>query len=256
MNAGMEYMERHKPLRRDPRLLLEGAKTLISVAFNYRQHNPRPEVATYALGEDYHNVLRKRLKTVTSGMKESFGGDYRVCIDSAPVLERYWAVRCGLGRRSSLSGNVMVPGVGSMVFLAEILTTLEIPSFSRNLFAEDITEESIPTPSAAVCPTGALQPDGTVDARRCVNYLTIEHTGEWTPEQRRLMERPGVKGKVFGCDICQLACPSNRGVPIEVLPEFLPLPQLPDLIEALKNGDPDCPDLKKSPLHRRLRNMK
>ena len=98
----MTYLEKHKELRRDPRLLLEGAKTVISAAFNYRQPNPLKGVAVYALGEDYHKVLRRRLKRVVAEMKTNFGGEWRICVDSATVLERYWSQKCRVGLRSPL----------------------------------------------------------------------------------------------------------------------------------------------------------
>ena len=258
MHAGMTYMERHKELRRDPRLLLEGAKTVISTAFNYRQPNPYPAIATYALGEDYHIVIRKRLKSVVRCLKEEFGGEYRICVDSAPITERYWAQKCGVGSRSPVSGTIMVPTVGSMVFLAEILTTLDIPHFNSTPYNKYESESAVSEKNGSAgvspkCPAGALLHGGTVDARRCVNYLTIEHQGEFTPEQLKLLDTPGVKGKVFGCDVCQLACPSNSSAPIPVISEFQPLTELPDYIEVLKSGSPAPPGMKKSPLYRKIR---
>ena len=254
MHAGMAYMERWREIRRDPRLLLDGAGTVISIAFNYRQENPYPQIATYALGEDYHKVLRKRLKKVTAALREEYGGEYRICIDSAPILERYWARRCGVGYRSPVSGNIVVPGVGSMVFLAEIITTNRWASWSDSADCGEAIHEASPAISdLSPCPTKALQPGGRVDSRRCINYLTIEHKGEWDELQRALMESPGACGKIFGCDICQLACPSNSSSPRQVLPEFKPLPQLHELIETVKNRDIEALqslDISKSPLSR------
>lgn len=247
-------MERWPEIRRDPRLLLEGARTVVSVAFNYRQSNPYPEIATYALGEDYHKALKRRLKGVVRTLREEFGGEYRICIDSAPVLERYWAERCGVGKRSPLSGNIVVPGVGSMVFLAEIITTLDFSSVvltspDGGVSGADTSNYTLPP-----CPTGALQPGGMVDAGRCINYLTIEHVGEWSEEEKALMSRPGAAGKVFGCDICQLACPSNHGAAPEILPEFRPLPEISQLISAIRSGDAAHPAFKlPTPLSRWLR---
>lgn len=237
-HAGMGYMENYPEIRRDPRLLLPGATTIISIAYNYRQPNPYRGVATYAIGRDYHKVLRKRLKKVVGTMKTEFGGEWRICIDSAPILERYWAQRCGVGVRSPLHGNIVVPGTGSMVFLAEILTTLPIPSFTSRR-GDNIPPE--PTAAASPCPTGALQEGGTVDARRCINYLTIEHRGGLTEE-----ETAWVGEAVFGCDICLRACPANRGEAPEVLPEFRPMKGLKEFLE----GTPGEFDISKSPLKR------
>lgn len=236
-HAGMDYMERYKEIRQDPRLLLEGARSIISLAFNYRQPNPYPEIATYALGRDYHRVLRSRLKKTVSELKKELGGEWRICIDSAPILERYWAERCGIGERSPLHGNIVVSGVGSMVFLAELITTLPLPPISEapqkcNALKAQRPKSAAPHP----CPTGALLPRGIIDSRRCLNYLTIEHRGEYSPEEQRLLSLPGAKGKLFGCDACQLGCDYNQK-PVEILPEFAPLPDMPRIIEALRRGD-------------------
>lgn len=257
MHAGMDYMNRHEALRRDPRLLLDGTRSIVSVAFNYRQPNPYPQIAVYALGRDYHKVLRKILKRVVAPLREEYGGGWRICIDSAPILERYWAVRSGMAVRSPRSGNVVVPGVGSMVFLAEILTTAEIPESRYNFVTESAAPASFDfdgETAEKVCPTGALQPGGMVDSRRCINYLTIEHRGPWNEEQRQLMSLPGAKGHVFGCDICQNACPSNQGEPLPVIPEFQPLPILKSYIKAILSGDTTALsslDLTGSPLSRK-----
>lgn len=252
MHAGMTYMENHKEIRRDPRLLLEGAQTVISVAYNYRQSNPVPGVATYALGEDYHKVLRRRLKAVVRAMKAEYGGEWRICIDSAPILERYWAERCGVGRRSPVHGNIVVEGVGSMVFLAEVLTTLRVRGCEGVRVrgcggaggVRGIQEERGPM---GVCPTGALMAGGMVDARRCINYLTIEKKGTLSEEERRMVGRAR-----FGCDLCQRSSAENQGPARPVIPEFRPLPGL----EAFLDGDnPDFP-LSRSPLARGIQKEK
>lgn len=243
-HAGMRYMENYPEIRRNPSLLLDGAKTIISVAFNYRQPNPFKKLATYALGEDYHKVLRRRLKKVAGALKDNFGGDWRICIDSAPILERYWAIKCGVGRRSPVHGNVIVEGVGSMVFLSEIITTLPLKKECGVFVARGAeTQENV---SRAVCPTGALQEGGTVDCRKCINYLTIEKKEELTPEEMRL-----VGNSVFGCDACQAACVENKGGFVEILPEFHPLPGLQDFIDNIKLEEKESAfDLSKSPLKR------
>lgn len=219
-NAGMSYMENYPDIRRDPRLLLEGASTVVSMAFNYRQPNPFKGVATYALGTDYHKVLRKKLKRVVAEMRGEFGGNWRICIDSAPVLERYWAVKCGVGYRSPVHGNIVVPGVGSMVFLAELVTTLDFNSDNRSVLPDEVLPGS-----PAGCPAGALQPGGVVDASRCINYLTIEKKEELSDMEKRLVGRA-----VFGCDECLRKAPENQGAAPSVLPEFLPLPGLADFL--------------------------
>lgn len=245
MHAGMAYMENYPEIRKDPRLLLPGARSIISVAFNYRQPNPYRGLATYALGEDYHKVLRDRLKKVANEMRKEYGGNWRVCIDSAPVLERYWALECGVGFRSPAHGNIVVPGVGSMVFLAEIITTLaiEMPGKYKDL------EPCEMSGGRGACPTGALQEGGTVDSRRCINYLTIEKKEPLTAEEKRM-----VGDVIFGCDLCQRGCVENQMESVSVVPEFHPMPGLDDFMA----GRVENFDIKKSPLSRSLylRNIK
>lgn len=220
--AGMEWMLRHDSLRRDTANVLEGARTVISLAYAYPRFSGRdpelPMIAAYAMGDDYHDVLRGKLREAVAALQESPGGEWRICIDSAPLPERYWALRSGIGARGS-NGSVIVPGAGPSCFLAEILTTLELepdgPSAGECLKCGACTR---------ACPTGALRHDGTVDARRCLSYLTIEHRGGWTQEQKELLTRPGMPRAIFGCDICHRVCPmhGNAGC----LPQFAPRPGL------------------------------
>lgn len=240
-HGGMGYMENYPDIRRDPRKLMVGAHSVISTAYNYRQPNPFRGIATYALGEDYHKAIRRRLKAVVGKMKETFGGEWRICIDSAPILERYWARKAGVGKRSETHGNIVVEGIGSMVFLAEIITTLELPEISRH-YAEKPQQPEDSGQQRQCCPTGALQPGGTVDARRCINYLTIEKRESLTDEERRLTAEV-----FFGCDLCQRTCLENQGIDPPLLPEFRPLAGLGEFME----GKPSEFDISKSPMKRR-----
>ncbi|MDE5843176.1 MAG: DUF1730 domain-containing protein [Muribaculaceae bacterium] len=228
--AEMHYLENHLPIREDPVLLLDGAKSIISLAFPYPAASQRlrtlPAIATYAQGDDYHDVLRTRLSGVTERLKALFGGDYRICIDSAPIFERYWAEICRIGTRAD-NGLITIPGYGTRIFLAEILTTLPISTFIPdppspvarhipNLTLKKEKEGSgIPCECThcgacrRVCPAGALRADSTVNARRCLSYLTIEHKGEWTSEGLEAMSTPAGKRTLFGCDLCQSCCPLN-----------------------------------------------
>ncbi|MDE5869390.1 MAG: DUF1730 domain-containing protein, partial [Muribaculaceae bacterium] len=128
-NAGMGYMANHLSIRRDPRLLLDGARSVISLAFSFAQAEYRDAdkwmIACYAYGEDYHDVLRRRIGEAVNKLKMTYGGEYRICIDSAPILERYWAEKSGIGIIGR-NGSLIVPGYGSMVFLSEVITTLEL----------------------------------------------------------------------------------------------------------------------------------
>lgn len=241
-HAGMGYMENHKELRRDPGKLMPGARTVVSMAFNYRQPNPIRGVATYALGQDYHKVLRRRLKSVVKSMKTEFGGEWRICIDSAPVLERYWAVKCGIGYRNEVNGNIIVPGIGSMVFLAELITTLKLIEGEEKPLAPAVWEKS-GLPNINVCRSGALKPGGLIDSRRCINYLTIEHRGELSVEQKEI-----VGDHFFGCDVCLRLSPENKTPCPPIMDEFKPMPGLDGFIRGEENDF----DINISPLKRKF----
>lgn len=209
--GSMAYLANYPELRFDPRKLLHGAKTVISMAFPYRPAGGyhHPHIADYALGQDYHYVVKDRLQRLAAFIFEHFGAQSRACVDSAPILERYWAEKSGLGWRG-LNGQLIVPDVGSGVFLGELVTTLEL--------APDAPIEGHCGHCGAcvrVCPGGAIGPDGSFDARRCLSYLSIEHKGG-LPDDVRFGRR------VYGCDSCQRVCRHNRCEPPEPLPEFYP----------------------------------
>ena len=202
-NAGnMDYLGHYGEVRRDPRLLLdgEGARTLIVTLFAYQDNvHPAegvPYIAHYALGQDYHDVLRRRLKTVIGQLRPRFGGKWRVCVDSAPLMERYWAARAGLGVIGD-NGCLIVPGVGANFFIATIVTTAQMP-----------TDDPVEGTSHCLgcgrcvreCPTGALRGDGSVDARRCISYLTIESHDDIPADIP-------MGNTLYGCDVCRRACP-------------------------------------------------
>lgn len=217
----MGYLERHAALRRHTDHVLPRAQTVISVAFSYVPEEYRPEtdatVASYAYGEDYHKVLREKLKPTVDDFKQRYGGSWRICIDSAPVAERYWAIKAGIGKRG-LNGAVIVEGCGPMSFLVEILTTLEI---SSDVPSEEWCERC--GKCLIVCPGQALKGDGSMDARKCINYLTIEKKGEFSEEEKMIL-RSG-HGHLFGCDRCLRVCDSGIKKPgrneIKTLESFL-----------------------------------
>lgn len=223
-HAGMDYLRRHEELKRDPSSVMEDVRTVISAAFSYAPAMLRdenlPVIATYAYGLDYHDVLRRRLAEVVETLRSELGGNWRICIDSAPLPERYWAMKSGIGRKGK-NGSVIVDNFGSYIFLAEILTSHSVaPDAARG--------ESCMNCGACVkaCPGKALSEDGTIDARRCINYLTIEHRGEWTGEGLEVMNTAIGKRSLYGCDICQSVCPHNRGIPPTSIPEFQPSPEI------------------------------
>lgn len=232
--AGMDYLARHENLRRNPSLLLSdradagiippsgNSASIISLAFNYNPAQSRdrtlPRIATFAYGDDYHDVLRNILTTTAESLLEISAGNYRICIDSAPVMERYWAQRCGIGRRCD-NGLIAVAGAGTRVLLAEIITDAEIPPLNYIKYPE-LRENSICLHCGKCrksCPAEALQPDSGIDARRCLSYLTIEHRGQWNDEGINAMHSPAGRNTLFGCDICQNVCPLNRDcIPSEI----------------------------------------
>lgn len=208
-HGSMAYMERYDDVRCNPALLLEGAKTLMVCLFNYYPNAKRiegaPRVADYALGSDYHDELRRRLSEVTKKISEKYDATCRICIDTAPLRERYWAVQAGLGFIGR-NNQLIVPGHGSAYFIATILTTLEIePDAPRAGLGCGVCRKCI-----EACPTGALVGDGSCDTSRCLSYLTIENREEVSADVN-------LAGNIYGCDICREACPHNRfAVPTEI----------------------------------------
>lgn len=213
-HAGMAYLDRYYDVRRDPRLLLEGARTVICCAFDYRPATRHPLFADYALGADYHDVIRLRLAPVAEQIVARFGGQTRICVDTAPIRERYWAARAGIGF-VGLNGLLIVDGIGSKVFLAEIIWTGSVTPDQSNLGR---TCEGCRRCIDA-CPGHALTGDRTLDARRCHSYLTIEHRGP-------LPEGLTFRGRIYGCDICQDVCPHNQTSGTTNVEEFAPAPAL------------------------------
>lgn len=195
-HAGMDYMARHANLRMDPSLLVPGVRTVISVALPYRPPHPVDGLAWYAQGKDYHVVMRERL----SLLMESIGGTGRCFVDTAPVAEKYWAWRCGLGWQGRHT-QLIIPGQGSAFFLGELFVEQRADSYDTPLASRCGTCRLC----VDACPVHALGADG-LDARRCLSYLTIEYRGAWQ-EPLRLHDC------FYGCDACQKACPHNRHTP-------------------------------------------
>ncbi len=204
-HAGMSYMANHTDKRLNPALLVENARSVISLIHNYypseHQASGSPMIARYAYGQDYHDVLRSKMKLLCDFIKEQHFPvlEGRFFADSAPVMERVWAVKAGLGWIGR-NGLLIHRRLGSFVFLSELITNLEVddsPEFPNRC--------GNCTRCIDACPTGALLGGGVLDANRCISYLTIEHRGD-IPDyfQGRFQNR------IFGCDICQEVCPWNR----------------------------------------------
>jgi epoxyqueuosine reductase len=224
----MRWMENHFEKRTDPTKLVPGAKTVISLLYNYfpEDESPSetaPKISRYAYGEDYHRVIRTKLRELVGRIEEQLGAplDGRVFVDSAPVLERDWARRAGIGwvGKNTLLIN---PRSGSYFFLAEIISDLELP-------ADSAIRDHCGTCTRCIdaCPTEAISPGGyVVDGSKCISYLTIE-LKEAIPESFR----GKMEGWAFGCDICQEVCPWNRFSTPHQEPAFQPHPDLPEMEE-------------------------
>ena len=215
-HADMNYMARNIDKRVDPRLLVEGAKSIISVALNYYPHNKQatnaPQFAYYAYGKDYHDVIKGKLKELFEfilGRQPNISGRY--FSDSAPVLERFWAAQAGIGfvGKNSL---LIIPGKGSFFFLGELIIDVKLD------YDKPIPENCVScTRCIDGCPTAAIEEPYRVNANRCISYQTIENRGEISS-----YVAPRLKNYVFGCDICQKVCPWNRmSTPHNTL-EFMP----------------------------------
>lgn len=221
MNGEMAYLEKYHDIRSNPALLLPGARSVVSCAFNYWWGSVDSPLrwASYALGDDYHDVVRGRLQSVADAITTETGAECRVCVDTAPILERYWAVRSGVGF-IGLNQQLIIPGAGTHFFLGEIITTLDlVPDAPCMLTCGECRR------CLRACPGGALRENNeapgnqtaeiTLDSRRCLSYLTIEYRGEF-PEGTR----PGKH--IYGCDVCQEVCPHNSNAPLSDIEEFRP----------------------------------
>ncbi len=216
----MTYLANHTDKRLNPQLLVEGARTIVSVALNYHTDTPQRSdsytLARYALGRDYHDVVREKLRQLLHSLEMTEHVDGRAFCDTAPVAERYWAVRGGLGW-CGRNGQLIIPLAGSRFFLGELI--LRHPT--------DVYDS--PQPSrcgscsrcAEACPTGALSGDGTLDARRCLSYLTIEYRGEIPDEIGKKMN-----SCIYGCDRCADVCPWNRFAAPTDVTDFFPKQRL------------------------------
>ena len=214
--GGMGYMERNIDKRLDPRLLVEGARSIISVALNYyppvKLPGKVPQFAYYAYGKDYHEVVREKLRCLFEWIRERVPDvTGRYFSDSAPVLERFWAARAGLGfiGKNTL---LIIPGKGSYFFLGELIIDIELD------YNEPVTENCGDcTRCLRSCPTNAIEEPYRLNATRCISYQTIENKGEIAPEIV-----PNLRNNVYGCDICQKVCPWNRDAMSHNIPEFMP----------------------------------
>ena len=220
MQGEMQYMENHFDKRLDPSLLVEGAKSVISVLLNYYPEKTQDEgtykISRYAYGQDYHHVMKTKLRQLLEYIEETIGEvSGRAFVDSAPVLDKAWAAKSGLGWIGKNS-NLLTQQLGSYYFIGELILDLELEYDSA-------TTDHCGSCTACLdaCPTQAIVEPYVVDGSKCISYFTIELKNEIPNE---------VKGQfddwMFGCDVCQEVCPWNRFSKPHQEPLFQPHPEL------------------------------
>lgn len=227
-HGNMSYMENHFDKRTDPLLLVPGAKSVISLLLNYfpseKQSENLPQIAKYAYGRDYHKVIKGKLKKLYQWMEEEFSCTGRFFVDSAPVLERVWAMRAGLGWIGK-NGCLINRDLGSFVFISEIIVDLELdydnPEFNHCGTCKRCMDD---------CPTKAIVKPHVVDGSKCIAYYTIEDKSVWDENV------PELSNRIYGCDICQDVCPWNKKALPHHVPDFNPTVNRLNLdVEAWRN---------------------
>ena len=225
LHGSMQYMENHFDLRIDPSRLVPGAKSVITLLLNYFpekiQFEDAPKISKYAFGNDYHEVIRSKLKLFLGEITEKIGEVHgRGFVDSAPVLERAWAHKAGIGWIGK-NGNLISKQSGSFFFIATLIVDLELEY--DNAFVKDYCGTC--TKCIDGCPTDAILPDKVIDGSKCISYFTIELKDALIPEAQ--------KGKfenwMFGCDVCQDVCPWNRFSKPTGEIHFTPIPAILNL---------------------------
>jgi epoxyqueuosine reductase len=240
-HGDMHYMQRHGLKRARPAELVPGTVSVISVRMDYSSHAVTPyadvlkkplkgAVSRYALGRDYHKLMRRRLQKLAEKIQAEIGPfGYRAFVDSAPVLEKALAEKAGLGWIGKHS-NLINARAGSWFFLGEVLTDLPLPADKPHSFHCGSCRKCLDA-----CPTDAIVAPFQVDARRCISYLTIENKGAIPEEFRRAMGN-----RIYGCDDCQMVCPWNKFAHDTRESDFLPRHRLdtPDLVELFAWDEP------------------
>ncbi len=222
MHGNMQYMENYFDLRTDPAKLVPGAKSVITLLLNYFpekiQDPAKPKIAKYAYGKDYHEVIRNKLQHFLSTLKEQIGEIHgRGFVDSAPVLERTWAQKSGLGWIGK-NGNLINKKQGSFFFIATLVVDISLE------YDDDFAKDYCGSCTRCIdhCPTDAILPDKVVDGSKCISYFTIELKDALIPGN--------MKGTfdnwLFGCDVCQDVCPWNRFSKPTTEINFSPIPSI------------------------------
>ncbi len=218
----MRYMENHFDLRIDPQKLVPGAKSVITLLYNYfpteKQHDDLPKVAKYAYGKDYHIVIREKLHEFLFRIREQIGDiDGRGFVDSAPVLERSWAQKSGLGWIGK-NGNLINKKAGSFFFIATLITDMELTP--DDPYAKDYCGSC--TKCIEACPTEAILPNKALNASVCISYYTIELRSNSLPDDLKNKS----ENWIFGCDICQDVCPWNKFSKVHQHEELAPINEI------------------------------
>ena len=226
-HGSMSYMERHFDKRLDPRLLVPGAKSVVSLLLNYytdkKQADPKaPKISSYAYGKDYHFVIKEKLKELMQIIHREIGEvNGRVFVDSAPVMDKAWAAKSGLGWLGK-NTNLISKKVGSFFFIAELIIDLELD------YDTPVTDHcGSCTACIDACPTDALLQPYQIDGSKCISYLTIELKENIPTEFKGQMDN-----WAFGCDICQTVCPWNRFATLHDESAFEPQEELLNLTKS------------------------
>lgn len=225
MHGKMHYMENHFDKRLDPRKLVPGAKSVVSLLYNYytdekQKDDNAPKISQYAYGEDYHFVIKRKLKTFFKKIQEEIGDvDGRVFVDSAPVMDKVWAEKSGLGWIGK-NANLINKKQGSFFFIAELILDLPL-----NPDSPDKDHCGTCTRCIDACPTEAIEQPYMVNGSKCISYLTIELKDEIIPNEFK----DKMENWMFGCDICQDVCPWNRFSSPHNEPAFKPNDKLINL---------------------------
>lgn len=217
----MDYLDKNHALRFSPNELLSNTRSIVVVAMNYKpsttQDESLPQIAYYAYGRDYHKVIKKRLNKLLNDIQAicpTLQG--RAFADSAPIMERYWAQKAGLGWIGK-NGLLIIPKIGSYIVLGELFLDIELvydKPFEKHHCGKC-------TNCIDQCPTQALKQSGIIDARRCISYMTIEDKGEIPSYLEDAMGN-----RLYGCDACQQCCPHNRNTPATTIEDFRPRNEL------------------------------
>ena len=224
----MQYMENHFDLRVDPTKLVPGAKSVITLLLNYfpseQQDLQAPRIAKYAYGNDYHEVIRTKLKILLEQIRSKIGEiNGRGFVDSAPVLERTWATKSGLGWIGK-NGNLINKQQGSFFFIATLIVDIKLDY--DDAVAKDYCGSC--TRCIDSCPTGAILPDKVIDGSKCISYYTIELKDQLMPGELK----NNFNNWMFGCDVCQDVCPWNRfSKPTNEI-MFKPIPEILNISTA------------------------